>query len=136
MLSCSFFPANDKACVLNELGRMFLTFGDRSSACRYFRQAALTAQPDDQGYTSPAETTIYSIQEPYVKHTHTSSFVMTKFKVCVHTKMYANTCTCTCTCTSRCKCLRSLWKQQYGTVGKPLYDYYVFTCTYICIRTY
>ena len=40
--------ANDKACVLNELGRMFLTFSDRSSACRYFRQAALTAQPDEQ----------------------------------------------------------------------------------------
>ena len=47
MYVCS-FPANDKACVLNELGRMFLTFGDRSSACRYFRQAALTARPDEQ----------------------------------------------------------------------------------------
>ena len=42
------FSANDKACVLNELGRMFLTFGDRSSASHYFRQSALTAKPDQQ----------------------------------------------------------------------------------------
>ena len=42
------FPANDKAWVLNEIGRMFLVFGDRSSAGRYFRQSALTAKPDHQ----------------------------------------------------------------------------------------
>ena len=41
-------PANDKACVLNELGQMFLMFGDCSSAGRYFRQSALTAKPDYQ----------------------------------------------------------------------------------------
>ena len=47
--------------MLNELGRMFLTFGDRSSACRYFRQAALTAQPDEQN--------CHSLKEPNVSHT-------------------------------------------------------------------
>ena len=48
---------------MNELGRMFLTFGDRGSACRYFRQASLTAVPEEQNKFAPNN---FAIREPGV----------------------------------------------------------------------
>ena len=48
---CHTLADNDKAAALNELGRMFSLFGDRSSACHFFRQSALLAGPESDSNT-------------------------------------------------------------------------------------
>ena len=51
---------------------MFLMFGDRSSACRYFRQAALTAVPEEQNN--------FAIEQPAVSSSVCDVLSQARFK--------------------------------------------------------
>ena len=108
------FPANDKPCVLNELGLMFLTLGDRNSACHYFRQAVLTAQlkksPDQEmGYNLDHAV---SCMFHNIHHVHNNS-------------------QCVLICNHRWKYQHLLWKQLYTTLFIILTFHPVWHYSYI-----
>ena len=78
--------AYDQAVALNEVGRMFLHFGDRKSACRFFRKSAAVATKV-QGVYNPTSDLVRCVSSLFgltsLTHGYLSLDVIQGYSLCL-----------------------------------------------------